>query len=91
MFKLESRQANADLATLIARVTEEVGPLLTGSRRAGLVNNAAMPGPMRPFETVDPSDLAEVYRLNTAAPAWLMGFVLRQAPGRHRLDAGRCA
>ena len=70
----------SDLATLTARVTEEVGPLLTGCRRAGLVNNAGMPGPLRPFETNDPSDLAEVYRVNAAAPAWLMGFVLRHAP-----------
>ena len=78
-----------DLATLTARVTEEVGPLLTGCRRVGLVNNAAMPGPMRPFETIDPSDLAEVYRLNTAAPAWLMGFVLRHAPVEPRSGSQR--
>lgn len=36
-----------DLATVTAKVTQEVGTLLTGCRRAGLVNNAGMPGPLR--------------------------------------------
>jgi benzil reductase ((S)-benzoin forming) len=72
----------ADLRGVAAGIERDLVPLL-GDRawaRIGLVNNAATPGPLRPLDAIEPADLVRVYALNTAAPAGLMGAVLRHAP-----------
>jgi benzil reductase ((S)-benzoin forming) len=47
--------------------------------RIGLVNNAAITGPLGPLEKLSPAELMAVYAVNTTAPIWLMGFVARTA------------
>jgi len=71
-----------DLNALATTIEHDLGPVLHDGarRRVGLVNNAATPGPLRPLEAVDPAALARVYELNAAAPAGLMGAVLRHTP-----------
>ena len=76
-----------DLNALAATTERDLVPVLQDGlwRRVGLVNNAATPGPLRPLEAVDPAALARVYTLNTAAPAGLMGAVLRHTPAAARI------
>jgi benzil reductase ((S)-benzoin forming) len=68
-----------DLPAVVDTVEREVAPALAGEpwSRVALVNNAATTGPLRPIETLDPGELLRVYAVNSAAPLWLMGFVLR--------------
>src|SRR5581483_5707803 len=61
---------------------QRVAPVLRDEKwkRVGLVNNAAAIGPLTPLERLTPDDLMDVYAVNSAAPIWLMGFVVRYAP-----------
>jgi benzil reductase ((S)-benzoin forming) len=81
------RHVSADLADLpasVAAIKREIGPILSGGewQRVGLVNNAASPDLLTSFERIDPLVLLRLYAVNTAAPLWLMGFVVRQSPRR---------
>ncbi len=50
--------------------------------RAALVNNAAVTGAMGPLEDVEPAAFAGLLAVNTIAPVFLMGAVIRgAAPG----------
>jgi NAD(P)-dependent dehydrogenase (short-subunit alcohol dehydrogenase family) len=66
----------ADADALVDQVTRHLTPLLHSTRwdRLGLVNNAALTGPLRPLRRVTTSDLLRVYAVNVAAPVWLMGY-----------------
>ncbi|HEY4138050.1 MAG TPA: SDR family NAD(P)-dependent oxidoreductase [Casimicrobiaceae bacterium] len=59
-----------------------LGPIVSDAqwRRIALVNNAAITGPLGPIESMTTAELMSVFAVNTAAPIWLMGFVLRRAP-----------
>lgn len=49
-------------------------------QRVGLVNNAASADLLTSFEAIDPLALLRLYAVNTAAPVWLMGRVVRESP-----------
>ena len=51
-----------------------------GLRRAGLVNNAALPGLLGPITRFELEKLSDVFAVNVAAPVWLMGAFARQTP-----------
>ena len=72
----------SDLAAMASSMEQHAAPLLRGRPWSvvGLVNNAADPGALRPLDQQSPSDLLRVLTVNVAAPAWLMGFVLRSSP-----------
>ena len=48
--------------------------------RVALVNNAARADLLMPVERLSAGDVRDMLSLNTVAPIWLMGFVLRAAP-----------
>ena len=84
------RHVPVDLANLdqLTEVGEgELGPLLEDPRwqRVGLVNNAASTGDMRPLDQGDALELARVFAVNTVAPVYLMGLVVRRVPAATRL------
>jgi benzil reductase ((S)-benzoin forming) len=69
-----------ELLTEIA--DNKLKPIVEDGRwqRTGLVNNAGAVGALRPMEKTDPLQLARVLAVNTVAPVFLMGFVVRVAP-----------
>lgn len=71
-----------DLHRLTDVFENRVAPLVKNGKwkRVALVNNAAAIGPLAPLERVTPSELMAVYAVNSAAPIWLMGFVIRHTP-----------
>ena len=71
-----------DLAGLRETVDGELASVVAGTswQRIGLVNNAASVGLLMPLEKTDPLKVAEVLALNTVAPIFLMGFLIRVAP-----------
>jgi NAD(P)-dependent dehydrogenase (short-subunit alcohol dehydrogenase family) len=72
----------ADLQNLQEIAERDLAPRLKDERwqRIALVNNAALIGSMQPMEEAEPPRLAEVFAVNTVAPMFLMGFVVRVAP-----------
>lgn len=51
---------------------------LSGLERIGLVNNSAIVGPVGPLCEVPPAELLNAFAVNTVAPVWLTGFLLRR-------------
>ena len=74
----------ADAARAATSVEQELAPLVADPHweRIGLVNNAASADLLTSVEHIDPAALLRLYAVNTAAPIWLMGFVLRRSPPR---------
>ncbi|HZT78129.1 MAG TPA: SDR family NAD(P)-dependent oxidoreductase [Vicinamibacterales bacterium] len=72
----------ADLDALPDAFEAAVAPILASRRwdRMALVNNAARADLLMPIERLSPSDVLAMLALNTVAPMWLMGFVVRHAP-----------
>lgn len=72
----------ADLSHTVHTVEREVAPLVSDTRwqRVALVNNAANLDLLTSVEQIDPVALLRVYAVNTAAPVWLMGFIIRRSP-----------
>ena len=72
----------ADTEGLSAAVEGRVAPLLQARSwgRVGLVNNAALGGPLGPLERVAPADLLKAHAVNVVAPTWLMAFLVRCTP-----------
>jgi benzil reductase ((S)-benzoin forming) len=72
----------ADLSSSVAPVEAAIKRLLADRpwQRVGLVNNAASADLLTSFEAIDPLALLRLYALNTAAPVWLMGLVIRESP-----------
>ena len=78
------------IAADLAELSSSVAPLeaaiqrLWGDhrpwQRVGLVNNAASADLLTSFEAIDPVALLRLYAVNTAAPVWLMGLVVRESP-----------
>jgi len=74
-----------DLATIAAGETDLAGQLaahnerLGGARVVALVNNAAAPEGLMPIARLEAQLVARVYAVNTIAPIWLMGYVMRIA------------
>ena len=71
-----------DVAGLREIVERELAAVVADARwrRIGLVNNAATVGLLMPLENADPAKVAEVLALNTVAPIFLTGFLIRVAP-----------
>jgi benzil reductase ((S)-benzoin forming) len=69
----------ADLSALTSGLESRIAPLINDPARdrVALVNNAATAALLRPIESLDATQLAQVYTLNVAAPVWCMGFVSR--------------
>lgn len=69
----------ADLSKLEAIANAQIEPAFASRhwRRIGLVNNAALSGSKRGLEETDPTELANIFLVNTVAPVYLMGFVTR--------------
>lgn len=72
----------ADLGRLQEIAEQDLAPAMKDERwhRIALVNNAALIGNMQPMEEATAPRLAEVFAVNTVAPMFLMGFVVRVAP-----------
>jgi benzil reductase ((S)-benzoin forming) len=71
----------ADLESMPSVMEREVGDRLRqGASRIGLVNNAAAAGLLGPTEEAEPVTTLRSYAVNTVAPVWLMGLVVRLAP-----------
>jgi benzil reductase ((S)-benzoin forming) len=68
-----------DHAELVRRFEAEVGPWIGDARweRVGLVNNAANPEGLKLLARLSVEELHAIYDVNTIAPIWLIGFVLR--------------
>lgn len=77
----------ADVRALPAIFESQVAPAIAGTRwdRIGLVNNAARADLLMPLERVPPGDFLDMLALDVVAPAWIMGFVLRQTPAETTL------
>ena len=72
----------ADVAGLGAALEGALGESLAVARsRLGLVNNAAILGPVGPLATVDGAALARAFAVNVVAPACLTALVLRRRGG----------
>lgn len=71
-----------DLPALQAVAGQQIAPLLEHGRwrRVGLVNNAAAIGAMLTTDAMDPVHLARVFAVNSVAPVFLMGLVVRLTP-----------
>ena len=69
----------ADFAGLAAALEATVRPLLADPavHRVGLVNNAAAIALLGPVQRIDPGELSTVFAINTTAPVFLMGWLLR--------------
>jgi NAD(P)-dependent dehydrogenase (short-subunit alcohol dehydrogenase family) len=72
----------ADVEALQTVVPREVGRELreSGLTRVGLVNNAATTGILTQADRLDAASMLRSFAVNTVAPVWLMGFVLREVP-----------
>jgi benzil reductase ((S)-benzoin forming) len=72
----------ADASRLEQIAEADLAPTLHDPKwtRIALVNNAASPALLGPVQALDPCALLELYAVNLAAPAWLMGFVSRHCP-----------
>jgi len=72
----------ADVRALPDAFPPAVAPILASRRwdRMALVNNAARADLLMPLERLAPSDVLDMFALNTVAPIWLMGFIARHAP-----------
>ena len=72
----------SDLDETTSVVANTIVPMLTGHawKRVGLVNNAALGGPLGPTERIDVRSLPQTYAVNVAAPIHLMGIVVRCTP-----------
>jgi benzil reductase ((S)-benzoin forming) len=72
----------ADLDETTRTFDTRVAPLIARDTwaRVGLVNNAASPELLGPFEQIDPRTFVRVLTVNTVAPVWLMGLVVRTCP-----------
>ena len=77
------------IALDLARVADDPSDLaraldmhidVSSRTRIGLVNNAAAPEGLMPLERLESRLLARVFAVNTIAPMWLMGRVVRVAP-----------
>ena len=82
----EYRHVTADLAdvrALASALEPAVARIVAESPwdRVGLVNNAASSDLLTSVERVDAEAMLDVFAVNTVAPVWLMGFVVRHAPG----------
>jgi len=71
-----------DLRRLREIVESELAPIVVEPKwnRIGLINNAGAIGSMRALEQADPLQVASVFAVNTVAPIFLTGFVVRTAP-----------
>ncbi len=79
------RHVTLDLADLQAveryfeqRFADEAG--LAGYERVGLVNNAGLLEPVGPVSRISMADLERAFAVNTVAPVWLMGYLVRACP-----------
>jgi hypothetical protein len=73
----------ANLTDLVSTINALVAPRLgPGRARLGLVNNAGTIGTPAPLPRLEPEQFQQVFALNTAAPAWLMGFFVRHCTAR---------
>ncbi|HVZ78337.1 MAG TPA: SDR family NAD(P)-dependent oxidoreductase [Gemmatimonadaceae bacterium] len=72
----------ADLDAVASAFERDVAPLLRDASiaRVGLVNNAALIGPLRTVDATDAREMLATYAVNVVAPEWLTGFVARHAP-----------
>lgn len=72
----------ADLDDVSRKLGDRLTRLLSqpGLQRAGLVNNAAAPGLLGPIANFELDQLSDVFRVNVAAPIWLMSAFARQTP-----------
>ncbi len=77
----------ADPAALAAWVEEELRPILVqdGCGRVGLVNNAALIGSLGRVRDTDAAELARLLTVNTAAPIFLMGWLVKTLPAERTL------
>lgn len=73
-----------DVPALRPTLDEHLGPVLRDSRwqRVGLVNNAATAGTPQPLKETDPELLARVFAINTVAPVFLMGYMVKAVPSQ---------
>jgi benzil reductase ((S)-benzoin forming) len=64
------------------KITDAAGPTLHARPWSvvGLVNNAADPGAFRRLDQHAAPQMQRLFGVNVVAPAWLMGFVLREGP-----------
>jgi NAD(P)-dependent dehydrogenase (short-subunit alcohol dehydrogenase family) len=71
-----------DLSRLCEVAAGELAPIVAEPTwsRIGLVNNAGAIGSLRALEQADPLQVASVFAVNTVAPIYLAGFVVRTAP-----------
>jgi NAD(P)-dependent dehydrogenase (short-subunit alcohol dehydrogenase family) len=68
----------SDIAKAASKIEREVAPRLGESwERVGLVNNAAV-GLSGRIQDFDAGELARSFELNTVAPIWLMGFMIKR-------------
>ena len=74
----------ADPTRVMTAFEHELAPLVADQhwQRVSLVNNAASADLLTSAEQIDPVALLRLYAINTAAPVWLMGFVVRRSPPR---------
>jgi len=72
----------SDVRAVASAFEREAAPLVSagGTRRVGLVNNAAVVGRLGTVDGTDPGEALGVYAVNVVAPIWLMGFVARHTP-----------
>lgn len=76
------RHVSLDLADLDALVDHfehrfETREFLARCSRVGLVNNAALLGPVGPISQLSAAELARACAVNVVAPVWLMGYMVR--------------
>lgn len=64
------------------RIADAAGPVVRSRPWSvvGLVNNAADPGAFRRLDQHTSPQMLRLFGVNVVAPAWLMGFVLRESP-----------
>ena len=71
-----------DLEHLREIADHKLAPMMTNRhwQRIGLVNNAALSSDLRSVEETDPRILLQHFAVNTVAPIFLMGFLVRLTP-----------
>ena len=81
----------ADVEEVRDRFERELGGEagLAGYARVGLVNNAAVVGPVGPTSRLPAAGLARAFLVNAVVPIWLTGFFLREILRRYNRIAGQ--
>ena len=76
------QQDLADVRELREVAERDLAPMFRETRwsRVGLVNNAALIGSLEPMGQADPQRVLELFAVNTVAPMFLMGLMVRVAP-----------